>query len=57
MAATFTTGMDPQTTGDPIFLTRREVAVLAAAVGLVVGALLLLVLASSQVASVLFGPG
>jgi hypothetical protein len=50
--------MDPELASEEAvsFLTRRELAVLAVATAVVAGALLLLVVASSQV-SALLGPG
>ena len=58
MAATINTMVDDEVSGDPVFLvTRRELAVLATALLLVVGAVLLLVVASGQVTSALLGPG
>ncbi len=57
MAATISTVMDPDVTPDAVFfVTRRELAVLAMVVAVVVGATLLLVLTSSQVASALLAP-
>ena len=57
MAATITTTVDPDTSGDAVFLvTRRELAVLAAALAVVVAAILLLVITGSQVAGALLGP-
>jgi hypothetical protein len=56
VAATITT-RDPDTTAESVFLvTRREAVVLAVTLAVVVGAILLLVVASGQVASALAGP-
>ena len=49
--------MDPDTT-EPVFLvTRRELAVLAVAFVIVVGAVLLLILTSGNLVRTLFDPG
>jgi len=49
--------MDTDTT-EPVFLvTRRELAVLAVAFVVVVGAVMLLILTSGNLASTLFDPG
>lgn len=56
MAVTINTMVAPEGSRDPVFLvTRRELAVLTVALSMVVGAVLLLLVASSQVASALLG--
>lgn len=58
MAVTINTMADPEVSRDPVFLvTRRELAVLTVALSMVLGAVLLLLVVSSQVTSALFGPG
>lgn len=57
MAPSLTTIVKTSSTEDALPITRRELAVLAVAVAVVVGAILLLVLTSHQVASLLSGPG
>jgi hypothetical protein len=53
-----TTVMDADAGDDSVLLvTRRELAVLAVALAVVVGAVLLLVLTSSQVAEAVLGAG
>ncbi|MEJ7765694.1 MAG: hypothetical protein WKF86_09380 [Acidimicrobiales bacterium] len=48
----------PDEATDPAFLvTRRELAVLTFALSMTVGAVLLLLVATRQVSSALFGPG
>ncbi len=58
MAATIKTVVDPDVAEGPVFLvTRRELAVLIAALALVLAAALLLVFTGSQVAGSLLGTG
>jgi len=57
MAPSLTTVVKTSSTEAALPITRRELAVLAVAVAVVVGAILLLVLTSHQVASLLSGPG
>ncbi len=57
MAATITTVVNPDTHPVPALVTRREAAVLTVALLLVLGAVVLLILASAQVTTALFGPG
>ena len=58
MPETIITVLDPDATRGSVFLvTRREMAVLAVTLAIVVGAVLLLVVTGSQVASALTGPG
>jgi len=57
VAATISAARDPEIAPKSVpFVTRRELAVLAMVVAVVVGALLLLVLTSSQVANALLDP-
>lgn len=57
MAVTINTMVEPEGSRDPVFLvTRRELAVLTVALSMVLGAVLLLLVASSQVTSALLGP-
>ena len=57
MAATITSVVDPDIS-EPVFLvTRRELAMLAVALTVVFGAVLLLILTSGDLAATLFGPG
>jgi hypothetical protein len=56
MAVTINT-MDAEVQADPAFLvTRRELAVLTISLLMVIGAVLLLVVTSSQVTTAVFGP-
>lgn len=56
MDATVTTVMDPDIAKDTVFLvTRRELAVLAVALAVVVSTLLIFIVTSGQIASALFG--
>jgi hypothetical protein len=58
VAVTINTMVEPETDADPAFLvTKRELAVLTVSLLMVIGAVLLLVIASSQVTSTLFGSG